>query len=300
MLAAYCAAKAGVVGFVRALAVELGGTGVTANAVSPGSTRTPILDESARLYGLESAEAFAAQQPLGRLIEPEEVAALIAWLASAAEPRRDGRQLPARRRPLAVRLILDPAVRLYDGGRTLVRARPHHPAHRARPGGAARAARRHRDAGPAPPRRAPASTPASPTPAPAPTRDRRDDRDPGPRPPRARRSLKRAWPRYVVVVDDGSRDPRGVRRARRSSGASGAAGRRRRATTGSRTSTTRVRRVPGQRLRPAGGLDRAARRALRRPAGRGGRAAHPRARRRALAARHGPGPQRAATCRARR
>ena len=40
MLAAYCAAKAGVVGFVRALAVELGGTGVTANAVSPGSTRT--------------------------------------------------------------------------------------------------------------------------------------------------------------------------------------------------------------------------------------------------------------------
>jgi SDR family mycofactocin-dependent oxidoreductase len=82
MLAAYCAAKAGVVGYVRALAVELGGTGVTANTVSPGSTRTPILDESARLYGLGSAEAFAAQQPLGRLIEPEEVAAAIGWLAS--------------------------------------------------------------------------------------------------------------------------------------------------------------------------------------------------------------------------
>jgi SDR family mycofactocin-dependent oxidoreductase len=80
-LAAYCAAKAGVVGFVRALAVELGGTGVTANTVSPGSTRTPLLDESARLYDLESAEAFAAQQPLGRLIEPEEVAAVIAFLA---------------------------------------------------------------------------------------------------------------------------------------------------------------------------------------------------------------------------
>ena len=70
MLAAYCAAKAGVTGLVRALAAELRGTGVTANAVSPGSTATPILDESARLYGLESAEAFAAQQPLGRLIEP--------------------------------------------------------------------------------------------------------------------------------------------------------------------------------------------------------------------------------------
>ncbi len=79
-LAAYCAAKAGVAGLVRALAVELGGTGVTANAVSPGSTRTPMLEETARLYGVEAA-AFAAQQPLGRLLEPAEVAALIVWLA---------------------------------------------------------------------------------------------------------------------------------------------------------------------------------------------------------------------------
>ena len=68
MLAAYCAAKAGVAGFVRALAVELGGTGVTANAVSPGSTATPILDQSARLYGLPTATVFAAQQPIGRLL----------------------------------------------------------------------------------------------------------------------------------------------------------------------------------------------------------------------------------------
>ncbi len=81
MLAAYCASKAGVTGLIRALAMELGGTGITANAVSPGSTRTPMLDESARLYGLASADAFAAQQALGRLVEPEEVAALIAWLA---------------------------------------------------------------------------------------------------------------------------------------------------------------------------------------------------------------------------
>jgi SDR family mycofactocin-dependent oxidoreductase len=81
MLAAYCAAKAGVSGFIRALAIELGGTGITANAVSPGSTRTPILDESARLYGISTGE-FAAQAPLGRLLEPDEVAALIAWLVS--------------------------------------------------------------------------------------------------------------------------------------------------------------------------------------------------------------------------
>jgi len=81
MLAAYCAAKAGVAGFIRALAVELGGTGVTANAVSPGSTDTPILAESARLYGLPGAQSFAAQQPLGRLLHPDEVAAVLAFLA---------------------------------------------------------------------------------------------------------------------------------------------------------------------------------------------------------------------------
>jgi SDR family mycofactocin-dependent oxidoreductase len=80
MLAAYCAAKAGVTGLIRALAVELRGTGVTANAISPGSTATTILDESARLYDLDSADAFAHQQPLDRLIEPAEIAAAIRWL----------------------------------------------------------------------------------------------------------------------------------------------------------------------------------------------------------------------------
>ena len=43
----------------------------TANAVSPGSTRTPILEEGARLYGLAGAEAFAVQQPIERLLHPE-------------------------------------------------------------------------------------------------------------------------------------------------------------------------------------------------------------------------------------
>jgi SDR family mycofactocin-dependent oxidoreductase len=81
MLAAYCAAKAGVTGMVRALALELRGSGVTANAVSPGSTNTPILEESARLYQLDSAERFAAHQPIERLLRPQEIAALIVWLA---------------------------------------------------------------------------------------------------------------------------------------------------------------------------------------------------------------------------
>ena len=94
MLAAYCAAKAGVAGFVRALAAELGGTGVTANAVSPGSTETPILDESARLYGLPAAGAFAAQQPLGRLVSPAEVAAVIAFLAGDGASAMTGAVVP--------------------------------------------------------------------------------------------------------------------------------------------------------------------------------------------------------------
>ena len=94
MLAAYCAAKAGVAGFVRALAAELGGTGVTANAVSPGSTETPILEESARLYGLPAAGAFAAQQPLGRLVSPAEVAAVIAFLAGDGASAMTGAVVP--------------------------------------------------------------------------------------------------------------------------------------------------------------------------------------------------------------
>ena len=94
MLAAYCAAKAGVTGLVRALAVELRGTGVTANAVSPGSTATSILDESARLYDLESIEAFSGQQPIERLIGPEEVARTIAWLADERTGAVTGATVP--------------------------------------------------------------------------------------------------------------------------------------------------------------------------------------------------------------
>jgi SDR family mycofactocin-dependent oxidoreductase len=94
MLAAYCAAKAGVAGLVRALAAELADSGVTANAVSPGSTATPILDESARLYRLPGAEAFAGQQPAGRLLGPAEVAAVLAFLAGPASSGMTGAVVP--------------------------------------------------------------------------------------------------------------------------------------------------------------------------------------------------------------
>ncbi len=93
-LTAYCAAKAGVAGLIRALAVELGPTGVTANAVSPGSTATAMLDESARLYDLPGAQEFASTQPAGRLLEPAEVAAVLAFLAGPASSGMTGAVVP--------------------------------------------------------------------------------------------------------------------------------------------------------------------------------------------------------------
>ncbi|MFF6995246.1 mycofactocin-coupled SDR family oxidoreductase [Streptomyces sp. NPDC008313] len=79
-LAGYGAAKHAVVGLVRGLAADLRDTGITATAVSPGSTRTGMLDASAALYGLTDVEEFARHQPVGRLLRPEEVAAAVCWL----------------------------------------------------------------------------------------------------------------------------------------------------------------------------------------------------------------------------
>ena len=83
-MAAYSAAKHGVVGLVRALAAELGPTGVTANAVAPGSSATAMLDASAALYGLDDPEAFGHHSRIERLLDPDEVASTIAWLCTDA------------------------------------------------------------------------------------------------------------------------------------------------------------------------------------------------------------------------
>ncbi|MGH9057172.1 MAG: mycofactocin-coupled SDR family oxidoreductase [Acidimicrobiales bacterium] len=80
MLAAYSAAKHGVIGLVRSLAAELGPYGITANAVAPGSTSTAMLDASAAVYGLDSPDELAAHHLLGRVLTPDEPAALVAWL----------------------------------------------------------------------------------------------------------------------------------------------------------------------------------------------------------------------------
>jgi SDR family mycofactocin-dependent oxidoreductase len=94
LLAGYSAAKHAVVGLVRSLAAELGPHGVTANAVAPGSTATAMLDASAHVYGLDGTAEFATHHQLDRLVDPDEVAALLAWLAGPESSGITGAVLP--------------------------------------------------------------------------------------------------------------------------------------------------------------------------------------------------------------
>ena len=93
-MAPYVAAKHGVSGLVKALAVDLAGTGVTSNAVAPGSVRTAILEASAAAFNTDIDEFAAHQRPLARLVEPAEVANAISWLCSEGASAVTGTVVP--------------------------------------------------------------------------------------------------------------------------------------------------------------------------------------------------------------
>jgi 3-oxoacyl-[acyl-carrier protein] reductase len=92
-LAAYGAAKAGLMSLMRSVAHEFGGKGIRANAIAPGPMATPAL--LAALTPLPSGvEGFERQIPLGRLGRPEEIAEVAVFLASDAASYLSGVALP--------------------------------------------------------------------------------------------------------------------------------------------------------------------------------------------------------------
>lgn len=80
----YAAAKSGLVGLTRSLALEVGGQGIRVNAVSPGWTRTSLVDEYLAKASTNAERDIVAAHPLGRIAEPKEIAEVVCFLASDA------------------------------------------------------------------------------------------------------------------------------------------------------------------------------------------------------------------------
>jgi NAD(P)-dependent dehydrogenase (short-subunit alcohol dehydrogenase family) len=95
--AAYTASKHAVLGFTRAVAAEVAGTDVTANAVCPAYVRSDMTDRTIATIrertGRDGEAALAAMAPLGRLIEPAEVAFAVAFLAAPEAGAINGQSL---------------------------------------------------------------------------------------------------------------------------------------------------------------------------------------------------------------
>jgi len=99
-VSAYCAAKHGVVGLTRALAVELAQTGITVNSICPGFVETPMLERSidnivskTGMNPQEAAEALRSGNPQRRFIQVDEIAETAIWLASDGARSVNGQSL---------------------------------------------------------------------------------------------------------------------------------------------------------------------------------------------------------------
>lgn len=97
---AYAAAKHGVLGWIRSLAIEVAKTGVTANAICPGFTDTPLIDAALQSVSSKTGRSreealsdFVKANPMGRLIDPAEVAAAALWLASDSAGAVNGQSI---------------------------------------------------------------------------------------------------------------------------------------------------------------------------------------------------------------
>lgn len=91
--AAYCASKSGLLGLTRAVAIEGAPHGVTCNAVSPTWVETDMLQQSARLMAEKNQTSYEQEvakmsksNPQGRLVQPDEIAALIGFLCGETAP----------------------------------------------------------------------------------------------------------------------------------------------------------------------------------------------------------------------
>ena len=94
---AYCASKGAIVLLTRAMAVEHAAAGLRVNAVCPGNVDTPMLHADAERMGVDLAEAIRLmdeESPTGRITRPDEVAALILYLASDAASQITGTAIP--------------------------------------------------------------------------------------------------------------------------------------------------------------------------------------------------------------